>query len=152
MAWKGQGSDPGIYVAASTSLQPQPNPTTGQYSFGPQQQVPNVGTAKSLAIASLQGTLYLFWRGEIDSTIYWARSSDGKNWIGVKPLEMGESLGGANDYKAATSHAPTVVSGNDSLLFVLGGADKDYRIWYSTLNGGPWNLQQSVTAGSGGAP
>jgi hypothetical protein len=151
MAWKGQGSDPGIYFAASTSLQPQPNPTTGQYSFGPQQQVPNVGTSASPAIASLEGTLYLFWRGEIDSTIYWAKSSDGKNWIDVKPLEMGDSLG-ANDHKAATSHAPTVVSGNDSLYLFWKGADADTRIWSSTFKGGPWLPQWQVSPTSGGVP
>jgi len=105
IAWKGQGSDPSIYVALTSTL--HPDPTTGQYSFSAQQKVLGLGTSASPAIASLNGTLYLFYKGESDTFLYWASSPDGKTWTDRKLLALGDSLFSAdNNQHPQTSTAP----------------------------------------------
>jgi hypothetical protein len=87
MAWKGENSDTGIYVASSPSL--QPNASTGQYSFSPQSKVLSLATPTRPAITSLNGILYLFYKGQSDNYIYWASSPDGKTWTDRGKLGLG---------------------------------------------------------------
>jgi hypothetical protein len=150
LAWKGQGSDTGIYVASSTDL--QPDATSGQYQFSPQQKVLTLSTSASPAITSLNGILYLFYKGDTDDYIYWAKSADGRTWIDQHLLALGDSLVPAdNDQHPETSAAPTVVSGNNCLYLFWKGAT-DNQIWWSTaLNGSPWMEQMSIST-PGGAP
>jgi len=65
-AWKGQGSDIGIYVAEAP-IPPVPLSTSqadgSQHvlmPFGPQHNVAGISTSVSPAITSLDGVLYLF--------------------------------------------------------------------------------------------
>jgi hypothetical protein len=121
LVWKGKDSS-SVYVALASGPQPKPNVTTGQYSFSSPQQItgppipgvpgikgpigsipgPPIGTSAAPAIASLDGKLYLFFKGESDNKIYLTTSPDGKAWAAANPLEIAGQV-------AQTSHAPTVV-------------------------------------------
>src|ERR1700722_18575516 len=153
-AWKGEGSDPGIYVSRTLSLLPVGNvpgaPISdpfGAYTFqspatggGVQFQIPNISTSVSPAITSLNGTLYLFWRGESDSAIYWASSPDGANWTDLHQLTFHpQTLGGTSStITPLTSNGPKVVSGNGTIFLFWKGATTSQLFW-STFSGGKWS-------------
>jgi len=148
MAWKGEGADPGIYVASSNSL--HPDPTTGKYSFSSQQKILNLGTSASPAITSLNGTLYLFFKGESDGFIYWATSADGKTWVDNKLLGLGDSLIPAdNNQHPETSAAPAVVAANGCLYLFWKGHSDGTIFWTASKNAAPWMEQASITTPNG---
>lgn len=150
LAWKGSGTDTGIYVSSAPSL--QPNASSGQYSFTPQAKVLTLGTSASPAIASLNGTLYLFYKGASDNYIYWASSADGKTWVDKHLLALGDSLiAAANDQHPKTSAAPTVASANNCLYLFWKGASGNQIWWSASFNIGVWMDQESIST-PGGTP
>ena len=121
LAWRGTGSNTSVFVAGTSTFQPAQG--SGLYSFGPQHKVDGASATGSPAIASLEGTLYLFWTNAADGQIWWANSSDGETWAGVQALVLG-----GNEIPAS-SLSPAVVSGNGSLYLAWKGANTDTRIW-----------------------
>jgi hypothetical protein len=61
LAWKGEGTDTGIYWSTTSGLDPDSN--SGQYTWAPQQVVPNVGTSASPALANFKDVVYMAWKG-----------------------------------------------------------------------------------------
>jgi len=153
IAWKGEGSDPAIYVAQTSGLTPDPNPTTGQYTFSKQAKLPDFTTGDSPAITSLNGTLYLFWRGQSDSNLYWASSPDGITWTDLHQVGMGPATSPPLTWTyPQTSHGPVVVSGNNSLYLFWAGFGTDTRIYSSTYSAGYWSGPDWVSPQTGGVP
>lgn len=144
LAWRGTGSNTSVFVAGTSTFQPAQG--SGLYSFGPQHKVDGASATGSPAIASLEGTLYLFWTNAADGQIWWANSSDGETWAGVQALVLG-----GNEIPAS-SLSPAVVSGNGSLYLAWKGANTDTRIWFATFTGKTWSDQESISPASGGTP
>jgi hypothetical protein len=148
LAWKGSGTDTGIYVSSATSL--QPNASSGQYSFTPQAKVLTLGTSASPAIASLHGTLYLFYKGASDNYIYWASMANGSStWVDQHKLALGNSIIPANNNQnPETSTGPTVVSANNCLYLFYKGASDNAVLWTVTSDGenpGLWASETAIT-------
>jgi hypothetical protein len=141
MAWKGQDTDTAIYVANTDGTAPLAAPYT--YSFSPQQKIAGPSTAVAPALYSSGGVLNLFWSDSKTHEIWSATSKDGQTWEDMAPIGIGESLGGPNDTRALTEHAPQVVATNDATYLFYTGISGD--IWVAT-NNGPW-ANQSVTGG-----
>jgi hypothetical protein len=152
MAWKGQGSDTAIYIASTQTVQAKPDPTTGTYTFSPQVKLADAGTSTSPTIASSQGVLYLFWKGEHDNVISWSMCSDGKTWKNQGPLVIGPgSLSDSSNKKnAETSHAPAAVATKGGLNLFYKAATSN-EIWMAIWESNFWNSLQ-VTSSTGGVP
>jgi Peptidase family C25 len=147
LAWKGEGSDTGVYVTSSTSL--RPDLTTGEYHFNPQQKVLALATPTGPVIASLNGVLYLFLKGESDDHIYWATSSDdGAHWVDRHLLALGDSLVATqNDQHPQTSSSPAVVAANNCLYMFWRGLDN--KIMWTAGNGGAWAAETQISTPAG---
>jgi hypothetical protein len=156
VAWKGSGTDPSIWVSHSNAL--QPNASTGQYTFTPQQKVLTLGTTTSPAICSSNGTLYLFYKGESDDYIYWATSSDsGNTWVDNHKLALGNGIQlpepGSDDQNPQTSAGPTAVSANNCIYLFWKDATKNDILWTVTSpigeNSDLWAYETSITTPNG---
>src|SRR5271163_4476944 len=155
VVWKGSGTDTTIWFSSAPSLQPN---SSGVYGFSPQSQVKTAsggtfGTSTGPAIASLNGTFYLFYKGTSDNYIYWATSSDGLTWNDNHKLALGNSvLSQNNNQNPETGAAPAVASANNCLYLFWQGASDNNVYWTATsdnLNPGLWAFQQKVTTPAG---
>ncbi len=155
VVWKGSGTDTTIWSTSAPSLQPN---ASGVYGFSPQSQLKTASggtfeTSTGPAIASLNGTFYLFYKGASDSHIYWATSPDGVTWTDHHKLALGNAvLTQNNNQNPQASGAPVVASANDCLyLFWQGATDND--IYWTVTSGGSnpglWAFQQKVTTPAG---
>jgi hypothetical protein len=127
LAWKGEPSDPGIYVNFTTTLQPN---AEGLYDFTPQQKILNLGTTTSPTIASLNGVLCLFYRGESDDFISWASSEDdGQTWIDEHQLGLGFTLSAVLTSHPETSAAPNAHTKSGIIWIAWKGAQDSQIFW-----------------------
>jgi hypothetical protein len=151
LAWKGSGTDTSIWVSSAPSLQPN---SSGEYAFTPQAKVLALGTTASPAIASLNGTLYLFYKGESDNYIYWATMASGSStWVDQHKLVLGNSaVPQNNNHTPETSTGPTVVAANNCLYLFYKGANDNSVRWTVTSGGenpGLWAFETVVNAPNG---
>jgi len=151
LAWKGSGTDTGIYVSSAPSLQPGSN---GVYAFTGQAKVLEIGTSASPAIASLNGTLYLFYKGASDNYINWATMASGSStWVDQHRLVLGNSvIATNNNQNPQTSAGPTVVAANNCLYLFYKGADDNMIRWTVTSGGanpGLWAFETVVNTPNG---
>ena len=155
VVWKGSGTDTTIWHSSAPSLQPD---SSGVYGFSAQSQLKTTSggtfeTSSGPVIASLNGTLYLFYKGASDNYIYWATSSDGATWTDKHKLALGNSVPSQNNNQnPETNVAPAVVSANNSLYLFWKGASDNNIYWTVTSSGenqGLWAFQQKVTTPSG---
>jgi hypothetical protein len=157
IVWKGSGTDTTIWFTSAPSLQPN---SSGVYGFSGQNPVKTssgstFATSTGPAIASLNGTFYLFYKGAADDYIYWATSNDGATWADHHKLALGNSAHSQdNNQNPETSAAPAVVSANDCLYLFWKGKNDNAIYWTVTSdkqNPGLWAFQQKITA-PGGTP
>jgi len=151
MAWKGSGTDTSIWVCSAPSLAPD---ASGVYAFTSQAKVLTLATSSSPAIASLDGTLYLFYRAASDDDhIRWATRAPvvGRHlatWVDRGRLALG--AGGATEPQTGAS--PAVASANGCLYLFWKGSGDD-RIWWSVTSDGAhpdvWADQTRVTTAQG---
>ena len=155
IVWKGSGTDTTIWFSSAPSLQPN---SSGVYAFTGQNQVKTASggvfeTSSGPAIASLNGTFYLFYKGASDNYIYWATSTDGATWTDKHKLALGNSvLSQNNNQNPQTSAGPAVASANNCLyLFWKGASDNDiyWTVTSDKANPGLWAFQQKVTTPAG---
>jgi hypothetical protein len=129
LAWKGSGSDPGIYYSTATTLTPGSN---GQYDWAEQTHYVGIATSHGPAVASLNGTLCLAWKGESESAIY-VSLFDGKTWTPQQKLPVG------------TSDSPALAALSSKFLLAWKGEGTDVGIYYSTsADGKTWSAQQEI--------
>ncbi len=149
LAWKGQGSDPRIFVVRTTTPLPLPDPTTGHYTFDDlaNAQVGHVGTSAGPAIAHFKNTAYLAWKGESDSKICWATSPDGKTWT-VQPALSSKK--GAPP--PGTSHSPALASDGSSVYMAWKGESSNTIWWAKCSDGKTWTEQQALSSENGPPP
>jgi hypothetical protein len=155
VVWKGSGTDTTIWSSSAPSLQPN---SSGVYAFSAQSQVKTASggtfqTSTGPAIASLNGTFYIFYKGASDSYIYWGTSSDGVTWTDHHKLALGNSiLPQNNNQNPETSAAPAVVSANNCLYLFWKDANSNDIYWTVTSDGqnpGLWAYQTKVTTPTG---
>jgi hypothetical protein len=129
LAWKGSGTDQGIYWSKASSLTPDSN---GKYDWQPQTHIPNVGTSASPTLAAFGGSLYMAWKGmEKDNAIYFSKL-DGNTWSPQQKLTAG------------TSTAPALAgTGKDLILVWKGESDVDIW-WFKSTDGKTWTAQATV--------
>ena len=108
MAWKGEGTDPRIFLAS-----------LGGSTWSPGVQVSGIGTSSSPALTVTASELYLVWKGEHDSAIYWSKSSDGKAWSPQLPVPG-----------AASSDTPAL-AGFKGVVYLAWKGESDNSIWLS---------------------
>lgn len=138
LVWKGEGTDSGIYYSTTTAL--KPNAASSQYSWTPQQKIPNVGTSKGPALANLKGVIYLVWKGEgTDEAIYLSTRHDSGDWA---PQQKVPGVSG-------TSSGPALAVTNDTLYL---GWKKEQGsseiLWSTSANGKKWS-PEAIIAGVG---
>ncbi len=142
LAWKGEGSDKGIYWSTSSSL--LPDSSTGAYAFKPQAQLGVAGTSAGPAIAFCKGAAYLAWKGESDSSILWSKCSDGKTWSAEQVMSSPKGTPAPG-----TSDAPALASDGSSVYMAWKG-DSDSSIWWSKCTDGKtWSAQQALSSPKG---
>src|SRR5258708_1846365 len=106
LAWKGLGTDQGIYWSKASSLTPDSN---GKYSWQPQTHIPSVGPSAAPTLASFGDALYMAWKGmDKDTAIYFSKL-EGNTWSTQKKLAAG------------TSAAPSLAGTSKGLILVWKG-------------------------------
>ncbi len=150
LAWKGSGTDTSIWVSSAPSLSPD---SSGVYAFSAQAKVLTLATGSSPAIASLAGTLYLFYRAASDDDhLRWATRAGGGVVVGRDPatwVDRGRlALGARGATEPRTGAAPAVASANGCLYLFWKGSSDDAIWWAVTSDGahpGIWSDQMQVT-------
>ena len=139
LAWKGEGTDSGIYWRNPLTYDPN---TNGQYSWHPQTMISNVGTSDSPAIASFNGNLYMSWKGEGNDFGLYFSKFDGATWTPQTKLQGG------------TSNAPSLVGTSKGLFMAWKAEPGDNRLFWSIYDGNKWQPQQQVpgVGGTSDAP
>jgi hypothetical protein len=131
MAWKGPGSDQGIYWA---TLSHPGVPFGGDWQW--QGQVPKVGTSEKPALTYHYPLLYMAWKGiDGDSGIYISTNAGDMTW---QPQRRVPDVG--------TSRGPAIVYFNGALRMVWKGAGEDQGIYYasSSDDGNTWTPQENI--------
>jgi hypothetical protein len=132
LAWKGEGSDPGIYWSVASTLTPGSN---SEYSWSAQSKIAGIGTSNGPAITGFNGKLYLAFKGESDDSLNIA-SYDGTNW------SAGTKLAGSS------SNGPALTT-TSKLMMMVWKDPSDGSVAYSTsTNGTDWTPQQYTSAGA----
>jgi hypothetical protein len=136
LAWKGEGTDQGLYWSKANSLSPGSN---GQYTWAPQTNVPNTASSDGPAIASFGGSLYMAWKGEgNDIALYFSKFVQGA-WTPQVKLIM------------ESTNAPALVGTAKGLFMAWKGA-RDNSIWWSkSTDGATWSAQQTIVFGKASA-
>lgn len=133
LAWKG-GSDSKIFWSQTNSL--VPDAKTNTYTWTPQQDIPNVGTSATPALANLKGVAYLAWKGEgSDQSIHMSKlDSDGK-WASATQVSV---VGG-------TSAGPGLAAVGDVLHLVWKEEGGSRIFWSSSSDlGKTWSAQSAI--------
>jgi hypothetical protein len=133
MAWRGLGADEGIYTSVwdgAESWSPQVGPLAGR------------GTSNTPVMTTLNGRLYMFWKGvDGDTSAYWAVLDrpgvanaiwssqrqivyDDIVTLGATPHAIGSTVGPMAATRAGTS-----------ILLAWKGAEDDNQIWLSLFDG-----------------
>jgi hypothetical protein len=131
LAWKGAGTDNGIYWSTTSAL--MPDSSSSQYDWTPRQKVPNIGTSTSPALASLKGVVYMAWKGEgTDTKIYVSSLGSDGAWTPRQVVPVG------------TSEGPALAVTSDTLYLAWKG-ESDSAIWWSkSSDGKTWSPQAQV--------
>ena len=134
LAWKGEGTDSRIYWATTSAYDPDSN--SNQYSWSPQQVVPNVGTSSGPALANFKGEVYLAWKGEgTDTAIYWSKLGANGGWT---PQQTVPGVGG-------TTESPALAATGDTLFLAWKEEQGGVRIfWSRSTDGTNWSPQESI--------
>ncbi|MGP8142808.1 MAG: sialidase family protein [Terriglobales bacterium] len=133
LAWKGEGTDPGIYWSTTSALKPDAH--SNQYEWAPQQKVPNVGTSAGPALANLKGVVYMAWKGESDGAIYLSKLDSNGAWT---PQQKVPGVGG-------TSDGPALAVTQGTLYLAWKAESGDTRIfWSKSTDGTSWSPQAQV--------
>jgi hypothetical protein len=126
MAWKGAGSDSGIYYAPNLNLD----------GWTAQERVADVGTSARPALAEFDGRIWMVWKGaRDDSNIYYSRF-DGSRW------EAQEAV-----YGIRTSAGPALAVVGNRLFMSWKGAGDDPHIYFTFIGPGAsaiWDRQNVV--------
>lgn len=148
MAWKAKDSDH-VYIAS----------TTDSYEWTTPYEKSDMGLFGRPALATVvdangKQTLYMAWRGaDFDAKIYWASTTDGKNWTSQQFISSGPTE------DVTTERAPALIAFNGRLYAAWRGAkpellktaDEQIRIAY--LDGTNWSKPVVVpNAGSTDSP
>jgi hypothetical protein len=143
LVWKGEGSDDGIYWSTTSALKPD---SSNQYSWAPQQKVPNIGTSSRPALANLNGVIFMAWKGEgSDTGIYLSKLGSDGTWA---PQWVPSGIGGSND-------GPALAVTQGLLYMAWMDEPGGTRIFFATSKDGVnWSPQaqvQGVATGAGPA-
>jgi hypothetical protein len=131
LAWKGE-ADTKILWSTTSALAPDSN--SNQYTWAPQQVVPNVGTSASPALANFKGGVYLAWKGESDTSILWSKLGANGVW---SPQAQVPGVG--------TSDSPALAASATTLYMAWKGEGADTGIYWSQLGAnGAWSPQTAV--------
>ena len=132
LAWKGEGSDPGIYWSTTSALKPDAN--SNKYDWTPQQKISNVGTSAGPALANLKGVVYMAWKGEgTDTRVFLSKLDSNGAWT---PQQIVAGVG--------TSEGPALAVTNNTLYLAWKG-EQDTRIfWSKSTDGTSWSPQAQV--------
>jgi hypothetical protein len=169
IAWKGPGSDTGIYSLATTSA--TPDSKTGQYDLtnpqspfnalnqswvtsgapcapsGPTPAVPQVLTSASPAMAIFGGLPYLAWKGASDNTIWFiAYDFNDSSWGTQQQVVV---KGAADPPK--TDRAPALASAGNTLCMAWKG-ESIGDIWWAKCDGQTWVDPQLAIGGTSESP
>jgi hypothetical protein len=105
------------------------------------------GTSDAPALASDGSSVYVAWKGESDSSIWWSKCSDGKTWSQQQTLSSPKGTPAPG-----TSDAPALASDGSSVYMAWKG-ESDSRIWWSKCTDGKtWSAQQKGPGGSAAGP
>lgn len=126
MAWKGVGSDQGIYWTRNLG-----NGWEGQ------RNVAGVGTSAAPALANINGRICMAWKGvDGDSGIYWSTYDGAEGW---SPQARINGVG--------TTDSPALVGYNGSLYMFWKGIQGDSNAYYSFFdfaNDAIWKPQRRI--------
>jgi len=110
MAWKGVGTDPGVYWTRNMGL-----------GWEPQRRIAGIGSSASPSLANLNGTVYMAWKGvRDDSGIYWSQHDGNEGW---SPQSRVRGVG--------TSDAPALVVYRARVMMFWKGIGEDHTGYYS---------------------
>jgi hypothetical protein len=119
--WNGVGDDTRIWCSQYDQ---------SQNAWGPQYLTKLEGSGAPIqagaapAIATLNGVIYMVWRGEgSNDSLYWAQSTDGLTWVGNHQITG-----------AASSNQPALVIFNGFPVLCFKGAGNDGGIYTATFN------------------
>jgi hypothetical protein len=112
MAWKGPVGDQNIYWTR--------NMGAGWEAARPG---PDAGTSEGPALANVNGTIYMAWKGGDDAGIYWSTYDGAESW---SPQ--------ANVRGVGTSDSPALVAFNGMLYMFWKGVSDDANAYYSFLD------------------
>lgn len=127
MAWKGEGTDTGIYLASLNG--------SNWILSGP---ISGIGTSSSPSLASNGTALFLAWRGASDKNIYWSKSSDGKSW-GVQLQVPG----------AASSDTPALAGFNGNIYLAFKGVSDNSILFSSYSDAKGWAKANALSSSNG---
>ncbi|MGZ9076021.1 MAG: matrixin family metalloprotease [Burkholderiaceae bacterium] len=126
MAWKGVGSDSGIYWTRNLGN-----------GWEPQRRVNGVGASAAPSLANVNGQVFMAWKGVGNDTgIYWSTYDGNEGWAAQQ-----------NVRGVGTSDSPALVSYQNSLYMFWKGIPGDSNVWYSFLdvvNDPIWKPQRRV--------
>jgi hypothetical protein len=134
LAWKGVGSDQGVYTIAATSF-----PIVGE-----QEQIGGIGTDTRPALLDLPGKTLMVWRGIAGDDSIFTSTFDGKVWANQSPIAG-----------VGTNWGPSLTRWGAGAFMAWDGVSGDTRLWSSNYNfaTGQWSPQRTtgITSGSGPA-
>jgi hypothetical protein len=129
-AWKGAGSDQGIWCA---------NVPAFDAPWSPQRAVPGVGTHDRPALAHFKNRTMMVWRGvNGDQALYWNELLDPINNVWTNQRQVPD---------ASSSHGPALAVINNIVFLFWKGRDNDTRIWssmFGATGGNEWLPQENV--------
>ena len=130
MAWKGEGTDTAIYWATSSKLKPDSG--SNKYDWTAEQSVPHAATSAAPALASMNGVVYLAWKGNgDDKAIYLSKLDAGGTWSAKQRAGDG-----------TTSDGPALAKKGDTLF--LAWRDGDQIFCSTSADGASWSHAEVV--------
>ena len=127
MAWKGTGSDSGIYWTRYL----------GSGGWEGQRQIADVGCSAAPALANVNGRIFMAWKGvNNDTAIYWSIYDGAEGWSPQRKIDV-----------FGTSDSPALAAYNGKLYMFWKGVPGDSHAYYSSLdidNDPIWKPQRRI--------
>jgi hypothetical protein len=144
LAWKGEGSDPLIYYATTTTLAPEA--ASGEYGFSMQGPVLDLETDAGPALASLDSTVYLVYKAAGEDLLRWATCVDVATWTDCGPLILDPQ---DSAHKTAESRQPPALVSDGSALYLFWTESATNQICWSSFTNNEWAQAAPVADFSG---
>jgi len=121
-AWRGFGSDQGLYYSSFDGS-----------SWAPQATIPGAGSSVGPALCEFNGRLYAAWKGSgTDEQLYYS-SFDGSSWAPQATIPG-----------VASSIGPALAGFGNKLYAAWKGSGTNEQLWYTSFDGSSWAPQATI--------